>query len=558
MNGMRKRAGKTLRKAGRKIAQKKAVGSCVPHDRKDEFVIVGNYKEGQLAWIKKNGVYNYPVREGDEFSDDALRAVKELWLFADVKSTRHAFAVKSYVGKMTKKEFVAKYPTYKKPTHDAYYVFEVTPLDYEPTVNTEIVIARTADFGRRTAKIRKAIEQFKADGEYGPLAAYLPKPLTQVPPKQLRVSECQLDFFGLLGVEFKREVPFPNPQHPTFSFIDLFAGIGGFRLAMRNCGGECVFSSEFDPYAQKTYEANFGEVPAGDITKQETQDLIPAKFDVVCAGFPCQAFSLAGKRMGFKDNFRGLSRGTLFQEVVKICEKHHPKAVFCENVKGLYIHDHGNTFQVIKGAFEEIGYKFFWKILNSKDFGVPQCRERIYMVAFRGDCAPATFEFPAPTGEKVCLSQIRQGSQPGDPPVTGRYYLSDVYVETLRRHRRRHEAAGHGFGYVIRKWDGVSGAIVCGGMGRETNLVQEEGNKTPSGIFPETHIKGKINEEGIRKMTPLEWSRLQGFPKGYQLTLSDVHLYKQFGNSVSVPVIQAIAERIVKQLTLVDQQRKVG
>ena len=228
---------------------------------------------------------------------------------------------------------------------------------------------------------------------------------------------------------------------------------------MQSCGGKCVFTSEFDAAAQKTYAANFGDVPAGDITKQETHDMIPENFDVVCAGFPCQAFSLAGKRLGFKDLYKGMSRGTLFAEVVKICEKHRPKAIFCENVKGLFIHDKGNTFKVIKNEFESIGYRFFYKILNSKDFGVPQCRERIYMVAFRDDYAPDgyEFQFPEPTGEKVCLNDIRERD------VSAKYFLSDVYMETLRRHRARHEAAGHGFGYVIRDWDGVSGAIVCGG-----------------------------------------------------------------------------------------------
>lgn len=518
-------------------------------------VLVGTYRGKQLEeWPE---YYNYPIFKGEKFDEDACKRVSELWLFSGTKDQR-SFTVE-YVGVKTRAELVKDYG-YKargKGHGDGSYVlFRRIAELYEHTKGfAECVIIRTKDFsgqGKNGSTVQKQLKAYLQSPERkDPFCAkLLPEIITKLPPKLLRVSDSgvQMNFFEALGVEPTEIVPFPNPENPRFTFIDLFAGIGGFRLAMRDCGGACVFSSEFDPYAQETYKANFGETPAGDITKQETHDLIPANFDIVCAGFPCQAFSLAGKRQGFKDNFKGLSRGTLFQEVVKICVDHRPRAVFCENVKGLYIHDHGNTFRVIKGAFEEIGYKFFWKILNSKDFGVPQCRERIYMVAFRNDCAPENFEFPEPTGGKVCLAQIRQGSQPGDPPVTGRYYLSDVYVETLRRHRRRHEAAGHGFGYVIRKWDGVSGAIVCGGMGRETNLVQEGDGVTPTGIVPETHIKGEINREGIRKMTPLEWSRLQGFPAGYRLTLSDVHLYKQFGNSVSVPVIHAIAERIVQQL----------
>ena len=169
------------------------------------------------------------------------------------------------------------------------------------------------------------------------------------------------------------------------------------------------------------------------------------------------------------------------------------------------------------------------------------------MVAFREDYADEDFEFefPTPFKKKVTLNDIRERN------VSAKYFLSDVYMETLRRHRARHEAAGHGFGYVIRDWNSVAGAIVCGGMGRETNLLQEE-NGTPEGLVPVTHIHGSINKEGVRKMTPREWARLQGFPEDFKLVLSDVHLYKQFGNSVTVPVIEAIARAIVSHLNEVD------
>lgn len=305
---------------------------------------------------------------------------------------------------------------------------------------------------------------------------------------------------------------------------------------MQSVGGRCVYSSEFDEPAQKTYFANFGEVPFGDITKPETKQYIPKEFDVVCAGFPCQAFSLAGQRKGFHDNYKGMSRGTLFRDVVEICEKHRPKVIFCETVKGLVIHDHGNTFKIIKGAFEELGYRFFSKVLNSRDFGVPQNRERIYMVAFRNDITPNTFEFPEPTREKRVIRDILE-----EKPVAPKYYLSETYIQTLIRHKQRHEAKGHGFGYEIRSLDDVAGAIVCGGMGKERNLIID---KRQTNLIPQTHIKGAINTDGIRKMTPREWARLQGYPDSFQLVLADVHLYKQFGNSVSIPVIQAISKKI--------------
>ena len=329
----------------------------------------------------------------------------------------------------------------------------------------------------------------------------------------------------------------------VYHSIDLFAGIGGIRMGFERAFGrklDTVFVSEWDIPAQQTYRANFHDKfeIAGDITQIKEGDIPP--FDICLAGFPCQAFSMAGKHGGFLDNYRGRCRGTLFQDVVRICDYHKPKVIFCENVKGLTIHDHGNTFKVIKGAFEELGYKVFHRILNSKDFGVPQNRERIYLVCFRSDIAPESFIFPSGSASKVCIRDIM------DPaPVPSKYYLSDTYVETLKRHKARHEAAGHGFGYVIRPLDGIAGTIVCGGMGREGNLIID--NREHS-MIPTTHIKGKINNEGIRKMTPREWARLQGFPEDFNLPLSDVHLYKQFGNSVTVNVIEAIAKEIKKTL----------
>ena len=321
--------------------------------------------------------------------------------------------------------------------------------------------------------------------------------------------------------------------------IDLFAGIGGIRLGFDNAFKddiETVFVSEWDEYAQKTYTLNFNDdfKIAGDITKINECDI--PEFDICLAGFPCQAFSLAGKRMGFEDDYKGMCRGTLFQDVVRICDYHKPKVIFCENVKGLTIHDKGRTFKVITRAFEQIGYKVYSKILNSKDFGVPQNRERIYIVCFRNDIDSTDFNFPIPTNSETRLRDILD-----DAPVSSKYYLSDVYMETLRRHKARHEAMGHGFGYEIRNLDGIAGAIVCGGMGRERNLIVDDREHS---MTPETHIKGKINEENIRKMTPREWARLQGFPDTYKLELSDTHLYRQFGNSVTVNVIEAIAKQI--------------
>jgi len=327
-----------------------------------------------------------------------------------------------------------------------------------------------------------------------------------------------------------------------YKTIDLFAGIGGMRLGFDEAfksATKTVFVSEWDEYAQKTYKANFGDGQiAGDITLISEKD-VPA-FDICLAGFPCQAFSLAGQRKGFDDDYKGMARGTLFFDVVRICERHKPSVIFCENVKGLTIHDKGRTFNIIKKSLEEIGYTVYEKVLNSRDFGVPQNRERIYVVAFHNDINSTDFIFPEPTDSTKRIKDIVENE-----PVSAKYYLSETYVETLRRHRARHEAKGHGFGYEIRDWGDVAGAIVCGGMGRERNLLIDN---RQTDLTPVTHIKGEINKEGIRKMTPREWARLQGYPDTYELPLANVHLYKQLGNSVTVPVIAAIAKEIIKVL----------
>lgn len=340
-------------------------------------------------------------------------------------------------------------------------------------------------------------------------------------------------------------VPFPCPKNPRFTFIDLFAGIGGFRIAMQNLGGKCVYSSEFDAKAQETYFANYGEMPFGDITKESTKKYIPKDFDILCAGFPCQAFSLAGKRLGFKDE----TRGTLFFEVEDILRRHQPKAFFLENVKGLAIHDKGRTLKTILEHLDSAGYDVVPpKILNAMDYGVPQHRERIYIVGFRKDLNIdiSTFNYPEPitTGDK--RPKFRDVMEKDE--VSVKYYLSTTYLQTLKRHKARHEAAGHGFGYKIIDLDGVANAIVVGGMGRECNLLID---KRLTNFTPVTRIKGEVNHEGIRKMTPREWARLQGFPDRFKIVVADASAYKQFGNSVAIPAIQATAEKELQTLGLI-------
>lgn len=335
------------------------------------------------------------------------------------------------------------------------------------------------------------------------------------------------------------DVPFGASEHPKFSFIDLFAGIGGFRLALQSLGGKCVFSSEWDAQAQKTYFANYGEVPFGDITKESVKKRIPHGFDILCAGFPCQAFSLAGKKLGFEE-----TRGTLFFDVADILRRYKPKAFFLENVKGLTIHDKGKTFKTILRTLEEVGYAVPTpQIVNAMYFGVPQHRERIYIVGFRKDLDidPSDFAYPEQKEVTKRWIDVRE-----EKPVPAKYYLSTQYIATLLNHKARHEAKGHGFGYDIIPDDGVAHAIVVGGMGRESNLVIDFRQKD---LTPTTRIKGEVNKRGWRKMTPREWARLQGFPDEFRIVVADASAYKQFGNSVAVPAIRATAENLIKVLT---------
>jgi len=334
-------------------------------------------------------------------------------------------------------------------------------------------------------------------------------------------------------------VPFPTPENYNFKFVDLFAGIGGFRIAMQNLGGKCVFTSEWDKEAQKTYHANFGEVPFGDITKEQTKDFIPDGFDVLCAGFPCQAFSIAGKRGGFED-----TRGTLFFDVAEIIKRKQPKAFFLENVKGLRNHDKGKTLETILNVLRnDLGYYVPEpKIINAKDFGVPQNRERIFIVGFHNDTKVSNFEYPKPKENKVRFSDIKEEKV---PPT--KFYLSTQYLQTLYNHKLRHESKGNGFGFEIIPDNGIANAVVCGGMGRERNLVID---KRIIDFTPTTHIKGEVNREGIRKMTPREWARLQGFPDTFLIPVADASAYKQFGNSVAVPAIQATAEQVLKAIKI--------
>lgn len=303
----------------------------------------------------------------------------------------------------------------------------------------------------------------------------------------------------------------------NFKFIDLFAGIGGIRRPFQKFGGRCVFSSEIDKYAIKTYEANWKETPSGDITKIETKDI--PDFDILLAGFPCQAFSIAGKRKGFED-----TRGTLFFEVARIIKDKQPSAFLLENVKGLLNHDKGQTFAVIRDVIEnDLGYKLYYKVLNARDFGVPQNRERIMLVGFKDNSID--FQFPKPFKKKVKVGDVLEDT------VSDKYTISDKLWEYLQRRKEIQKAKGNGFGYCLFTEESEYCSTISARYGKDGSevLIKQEG-KNP------------------RKLTPRECARMQGFPDTFKLPCSDTQTYKQMGNSVPTKMIEEVAKEMLKSL----------
>jgi len=317
-----------------------------------------------------------------------------------------------------------------------------------------------------------------------------------------------------------------------YRIAELFAGVGGFTLGFKNAGGfKTVYANDFDAWCKRTYDGYFGD---GAMTLQDIQTVdendIP-DCDILTAGFPCQPFSKIGKLHGFAD-----ARGTLFWDVLRILKAKRPKAFVLENVANLVKHDGGKTFQVIKDGLEnELGYHVHYKVLNTKDYGTPQDRKRIYMVGFLED---VPFEFPEEVTLKTFVRDILEKE-----PVHDYYYMSQKYMDGLEKHKDRHAAKGHGFGYRVLDVNGISTTCVVGNMGRERNLIQD---------LPRPGAVGRtgspVNSRGIRKLTVREYARLQGFPDDYNFSDKVTVAYKQIGNAVSVPVAEAVALQVKKSL----------
>lgn len=339
------------------------------------------------------------------------------------------------------------------------------------------------------------------------------------------VQDCVTEALAFLFDDKYKE---KRNQHGRFTFIDLFAGIGGMRLAFEANGGQCVFSSEWDRYCQKTYFDNFGVLPHGDITKIDERGI--PDHDILVAGFPCQPFSIAGvskknslgRATGFLDN----TQGTLFFDVVRIINEKRPRAFLLENVKNLRSHDKGNTWRVIMEALEELDYEISSKILDGQMFS-PQHRERVIIVGFDrkryGDNIQFDFQLQVPE-KSVKVRDILEAS------VEEKYTLTDHLWQYLQDYSAKHKAKGNGFGYGLTNLDGVTRTLSARYYkdGSEILIPQEGGNP--------------------RRLTPRECARLQGYDDSFVISVSDTQAYKQFGNSVVVPLIRAVATKIVDKL----------
>lgn len=345
------------------------------------------------------------------------------------------------------------------------------------------------------------------------------------------VSEPDFQYY----FPIKWDIPFPPKENPKFKFVDLFAGIGGIRLAYQNLGGKCVFTSEWDTYSKKTYDANFGEVPFGDITKiNETQ--IP-DHDILLGGFPCQPFSIAGvskkNALGKAHGFLDETQGTLFFDIARIIKYKKPSAFMLENVKNLVSHDKGKTFTVIKETLNELGYSIHFKVLDGQHF-VPQHRERIIIVGFNKRIfkGKETFEFPKMENKKYSIKDILEEN------VDSKYTLSDKLWNYLQEYAKKHKAKGNGFGFGLTNLEGISRTMSARYYKDGAEILIPQQGKNP------------------RRLTPRECARLQGFPDNFIIPVSDNQAYKQFGNSVVTPLIQAVGKNIVKEIIKINDLKK--
>ena len=489
-----------------------------------KVVLVGTYSGTQLEdWP---GYYNYPISKSDKIDAEACKRVNEIWLFKGTQEPRYFAA--EFAGIRTRDELKALgYPAKGKGHGDGTYLLFKIAKTYAPSnasaalaAAVDRVIVRTKDFAR-SPKVRKQLKAYleSPDRNDPDLANQLPSIVTQVPRNLLRVCDAavQMEFISSFDSCGFSDIPFPPPEHPKFTFIDLFAGIGGIRLGFQMNGGRCVFSSEWDKNAAKTYYFNFGERPFGDIQKIDPHSI--PDFDVLLAGFPCQPFSIIGDKEGFNHE----TQGTLFFNIERILLVKKPKAFMLENVRNLMAHDNGRTFKVIISHLEQAGYDVHYKILNALDYGVPQKRERIIICGFR---QRVNFEFPppVPANQRKTVADILDESAVED---------RSLYVRPTIRKSRLERLKDKNFPRPYISHENVAGSITphpfsCAlRAGASANYIL-------------------INDE--RRPSAREMLRIQGFPDEFKVVVPYGQIKHQTGNSVAVPVIRAVAERMVEKL----------
>lgn len=559
-------ADKLMKKKARKVAPKKA-SSKVPKDT----VLVGTYKEKQLAWIKRHGVYNYPVKDGDEFDPKAFAAIKELWLYAGVKGARHVFEAE-FVGKMTKSEFLAANPTYAKlgPSKGKeYYVFKTKFLEYGPRLENPIVVVRTADFGGRSAKVKKAIEQFKADGEYAPLEHYIPSGLAQVPRSQLRVCEAavQMEFlrdFDLLRTsEIVRNGRESGKCAARFTCLDFFAGSGLVSVGL-SADFRTVWANDISAKKACVFNANnMGGVLQVCPIENVSGKALPA-VDLSWGSFPCQDLSLAG-------DIKGLyaSRSGLFWQWLRVMDEMHvrPPVVVAENVVGFVSAAGGKYYVAAHEELSKRGYKVGAVMLDAANW-LPQSRKRIFMIGVQKDvyisdltsngatwCHPdpvvkvagmvndwVWWNIPMPKVKKSKLDELVDFDSPCDSESVQSHNLSLVASEKINQLRNLSRGCRRAFtGYrrtrnhkqVLEvRTDGMAGCLrtPCGGSSRQVVIIATNG------------------ELKTRLLTVRETARLMGAPDSYKIPGSYNDGYMAMGDAVAVPVVEYLSKQLLAPL----------
>lgn len=594
--------------------------AVAPRPPSASAVLVGTYKAKQLAWIKRHGIYNYPVKDGDEFDEKSFASIKELWLYADAKGTRHVFEAE-FIGIKTREELVDEYSypangvfnaetqrrrggragAPRTPHGSRYYVFKAKHLDYGPRLDNPFVIARTADFGGRSAKVKKAIEQFKADGEFAPLEHYLPSDLAKVPRNRLRVCEAavQMDFLSAFGIDNGvciTERGFANGI--KYSLIDLFAGAGGLSEGLEEAGFHGIFASEIVTQYAETYRRNHpGTVVAtADIRSLDAEKvrkdlgMEKGQLTLIAGGPPCQGFSINAPVRSILDQ-----RNHLFKEYLRFVDAFQPQAVLIENVPGLVSFEDGDTLHAILRALGELGYGADVRILGAAYYGVPQMRWRTIILGLRGKELPR-FAFPEP----VCHAPIRPNftatfdghsliktpaaDLPGNfvsvedaigdlPPLMAgergadcKQYLFKPKCDFQRVVRRgstgiyNHEAPRlspinlQRLKYIKPggNWTDIPHDLLPKGMkvARKSDHTKRYGRLTPDGLAStiltkcDPHWGAYFHYAQDRSLTVREAARCQSFPDHYIFYGSQQEQFAQVGNAVPPLLAKAVGVTI--------------